>query len=312
MKQLSTAKITILLFLVSTVLHSRAHFFSDFYDNYIKHWVSETKQETYQVEDANTLVVEIPRGTIKITGWDGKNIEVTTCKHAPAKEHLTSIVLKKTKESKTLKLHAQFSQPTTKGIMDVELLVPKNLHISLATQQGNIHAKNLGGMVTATTQQGAIQAKDIRGNLIAHAEQGNIIVKKAQNHVKATTHTGNITIYDAQKNIIASTHTGSIDTRFKQLDTRANVQLSSTSGNITLGLPEGSNADVYAKTEKGQLTCEHFITTKPQTMQLNTKNWQRQKREVNGLIGSGEANIKMTSVNSSIKIINLSEQEITA
>jgi hypothetical protein len=47
-------------------------------------------------------------------------------------------------------------------------------------------------------------------------------------------------------------------------------------------------------------------------MQLNNKTWQRLKREVNGIIGSGETQVKLTSTNSSIKIRNTSIQKTLA
>jgi DUF4097 and DUF4098 domain-containing protein YvlB len=301
------------MYLIVLSAQIQANFFSDIYDRYIKKWSEETIQHTYELEGSETLIVDIPHGDIKIKGWHGNTIMVTTHKQAPSKEHLPSIVLKKTKESPTiLKLSIHYLQPTTKGVADLTLLVPKHLHISLTTQQGAIHVEQLNGNATASTKHGSISLQEINGTLIAHAQQGTISIKKAHNNVKASTHHGNITIHDTYKSVIASTHSGSLDVTCKQLTSQSVIQLSSTTGNISLGLPEDVNVDLYASTNKGNVTCDHFITTKPQTMQLNNKTWQRLKREVNGIIGSGETQVKLTSTNSSIKIRNTSIQKTLA
>ena len=76
-------------------------------------------------------------------------------------------------------------------------------------------------------------------------------------------------------------------------------------GAITLQLPEDVNADIQAESEQGSIICDHYITIKPFITQLNPKAWTQFKRNINGTIGSGNAQICLHSASGNSKIAKL-------
>lgn len=295
----------ITMYLIVLTGQIQGNFFSDIYDTYIKKWPEETIQQTYPCKNIKTLIIENPQGDIRAEGWHGDTIVVTMHKQAPSQEILSSLVLSKTTESPSIcKISIHHPQVAAKGVVHLSLLVPKELHISLTAQHGALCVKHVQGNVTASTEYGAVLLHEVHGAIIAHTSCGSINIKKVFDSVKATTQYGSIYISDAHKSIYASTDSGAIDVSCKDPSWQSPIQLSTTSGTIKLSIPDDSNIDLYACTHNGTVTCDHFITTKPQTIQLNSKTWQRLKKEVRGIIGRGEALVKLTTTNGSIKIQN--------
>ncbi|MDZ4153189.1 hypothetical protein, partial [Methylicorpusculum sp.] len=72
-------------------------------------------------------------------------------------------------------------------------------------------------------------------------------------------------------------------------------------------LPQGTNANLQAKTDQGCLTCDHFITLNPMTTQLDHESWNRFKKEADGILGTGDATIKVCTAHGDIRITDPSE-----
>ena len=301
-----------LLALVGGIFNSyiTANFFTDIYDQLFKNWTDEKTQYQYALQHEDTLVVELfIAGTITIKqGWDTNDIAVTLAKHYPSLETADAISLKKTVIGNTIKITVTHKDQNAAGsTADLTLLIPKNMTVSLNSQYGSIIAQQLMGNITASTKHGDIKFKEVSGTIIASTHQGKITIKESSGNIKATTEKGPITIEKSMHSVLASTGTGDINVSCLNVPSQCTINLNSKSGTINLKLPSPCNADVYAHTTKGQLTCEHFITTKPQTLQLNNKTWQRFKREISGILGSGEAKINLASTNSSINILMASQ-----
>lgn len=150
---------------------------------------------------------------------------------------------------------------------------------------------------------GNITINNTKGILVAKTDRGNIMVNKAQGNIHAVTQNGNITIDESTKSIIATTQKGGITTTCKNVQPLDTILLSTQSGNIKLGLPAVTNAELQARTGRGKLLSEHYITIKPQTVKLDRHMWARFKREVNGTLGSGEATIKLSATYGNINIV---------
>jgi hypothetical protein len=73
-------------------------------------------------------------------------------------------------------------------------------------------------------------------------------------------------------------------------------------GAIELALPTTINATITSKTAQGISICDHYVTLKPYTTKINADTWTRLKKEFEGTMGSGEAEIKLTSLHGNISI----------
>jgi DUF4097 and DUF4098 domain-containing protein YvlB len=172
------------------------------------------------------------------------------------------------------------------------------------TLDGDTYIKDAHAPLRVSSQKGSITLVNPHNAVEAQSHiKGNIALYNPQGRIKAETNNGNISIFDAQSSVIADTQTGSIEMFAREVPSTSTIKLATVSGNIMLHLPPDVNADLQASTKQGTVTSDHFITLKPQTTQLNKYTWKRIQKQVDGTIGSGEAQIKLSSVKSNIKVL---------
>jgi len=297
------------------------------------------------IKKNGTLLIENIHGNIDIkTEWSQNYIILNATKQISKKENQEDIEIKLNNNApkNEIIIKTELKNDKMKSSIDYELIIPGNINInlktdtgsitvnkctgeiiastnkgyitieeitgqiSLETNQGNISVTQAHGKVTSKTTSGDINLEGISGSIDAQTKKGSIYVAQAQGNIKAETQKGNITLENSNKNIDAKTQSGTIKVACKEIPSTSCIKLATISGNIHLDIPKNTNADIQARTEKGSLLSDHFITLKPQTVRLNKDAWKRFKREVDGTIGSGEALIKLSANSGNIKISNTS------
>jgi len=271
---------------------------------------SKQKQEIIHkeltLEKKGTLSIDNIYGNIQIkTEWSLNSIILKACKRVSKKENTQDIEIDVENQlaANKIAIKTKYKNEKSTGIVDYELIVPNNITVNLNTKKGDIKIKRVQGKIKASSDKGDIKILDAKGSIRAHAQQGNIAISQSVGNIDAKTKYGNISILQSSKSLHATTHTGAIKVDCKKIPSIGSVYLTSNSGNISLSLPSKTNADIKAQTHRGLLTCEHFITLKPQSVLLNKKTWDRFKREVDGTIGTGESVIKISSNSGNIKIL---------
>jgi DUF4097 and DUF4098 domain-containing protein YvlB len=280
----------------------------------------EIVQKEYPLKGRKSVYIKNIRGTITVKSeWTNQSLLVTATKKAPKAEYLDLVTIDDSKSDKTcINIETVYleknkktaglakSSKPSKASIDYVLLVPQNVRLELVSDNGNIVVKEVNGQIVARTcNNGNIEIENAQNSIYAQVEKnGSIFINQANNNVKAFAHQGNIIIHNAKKGIIAQTDKGRLDIECLKLPSTSKVSLNTRSGNITLRIPETTNAELQAHTDKGTLTCAHYLTVKPMTTQLNPNAWTRFKREVEGVLGSGEATITVHSTNGHIKIVD--------
>lgn len=197
-------------------------------------------------------------------------------------------------------------EATTSGSVDLNLIIPATVAVSVSTDNGSIFFKESRNPITACTGNGSIEIRNAHSTVEATTQQkGSIAIYKPYDHVKANTQHGNIIIKDACSTIVANTTYGNIQLFAKEVPSTSLIKLSSVAGSVSVHLPPETNADIQASTEHGTIFSDHFITLKPQTTQLNRYTWKRLQRHIDGTLGTGEAQIKVSSVRNDIKLLEL-------
>jgi len=266
----------------------------------------ELKEVIYEEYTLNrgTLVVKNKRGLIQIkTGWDNDKIFLKAIKHTKRAEELTKLSFKQTLVNSTITIQTQYDESLITGSIDFELIVPHAIAVHIFAQEGNITVNTVNNPLELQTEYGNIEVIQARNTIKATVlDKGKIVIQQPLAVVYAQTTAGSITINDAQASVFATTESGSIECHSKNVPTTALIKLTTNSGVIALYLPPDVNASLQAETKYGTITSQQFITIKPFVTQLNSDAWKRFKKEVNGTLGSGEAQIKLQSERNSIKI----------
>jgi len=242
-------------------------------------------------------------GNVVINEWGQNSIQLKATKLAPQEELLDTIAINAALTNRAVTITTHYKDKKARGSVNYELLIPRNTKVNVAMNKGSITVNRINGPILATTQTGNITINNTKGTLVAKTNRGNITVSKAQGNIRAITQNGNINIDESTKSIIATTKKGGITTTCKNVQPLDTILLSTQSGNIKLGLPAATNAELQARTGRGKLLSEHYITIKPQTVKLDRHMWARFKREVNGTLGSGEATIKLSATYGNINIV---------
>lgn len=267
---------------------------------------TDTVHKEFAVKKGDIVTISGINGNITVnTAWDHNKIVLEAHKTAATPEDLKSMSVKCTLPNATsICVATKHISDKTQGTIDYTCIVPADIQLNLETESGSIVVKEVAGIVNARTTRGSIEAHEVKNNIHASTSQGAIKIYQPGGKVHATTENGAILITDAQDSIVAETDKGAIDVHCKRIDPTGSLTLSSKSGLITLRAPADQlNADLQAKTERGIITSEHQITLKPVTTPLNKQAWQSMKRDINGTLGTGEATIQLSSINSNIKLV---------
>jgi len=265
----------------------------------------EVLHRQYNCTDNGTLNLKNINGTIRIkTESPQHSIFLKATKQASKKELLQNVKIIESSDNDTINIRTVYTNNKVTGSVQYDLIVPTDITINLATHDGDIKIKQINGAITAITEKGNVEIEHAGNTIVAKSMQkGNISIAHVKGNVQAQTSKGNISIDGARQSIIAYADRGKITVASNEVPPTSKIDLKTGYGIIELALPHEVNADLQAYTKNGQVTSNHYITLKPQTTQLNNKTWNRLKKEINGTLGTGEAQIMLTSTKGSIKLL---------
>lgn len=265
-------------------------------------------EQEYELQKPGILTVNNTQGNITITTeWKRNSICMKATKRASSDETLEALTIKTSYQEQNDSNHLIISSKhdsAMKGIIDYQFIVPAHVQLNLHSDYGTITVHDVQGPVIAKTKTGNIEITNIANAISAQTEEnGSILIEKARDNIKAATNKGNITIHDATKSIIATTQKGNISTACNNVPSQSKIKLCSlVSGAITLAVPPSANATLQGKTVHGKLTSDLDVTIKPFTTKLNKKTRREFERQVDGVLGTGEADIQITCNNGNICI----------
>lgn len=280
----------------------------------ISSWFGKYNNETivekeYKIASPATLTINNTDGDINITTeWKRDSICLKAAKKVAKEEYNNDFTIKAKHEERfngnNLTLKTICTHKDAKGSITYNLVVPTNITLNLHTDRGIIRVNDVNGPVVATTQIGNIELKNVGNTITVQTEEnGSIRIEKAQGNIKATVNKGDIFIAEASKSIIATTQKGNIFTSCCEVPPTSKIALNSeVSGTVTLALPTTVNATLQGKTTKGRLTSDHYITMKPFTTKLTKHTRRELEKQVDGILGTGEADIRV-SCSGHIKIL---------
>ncbi len=264
---------------------------------------TEIIQQEFMVKANPIITVKDTVGCIEVKTWKQNKISLTATKMAPKAEMLSAIEMKvdTTADGITITTNSQKDSAVSMNYM---LLIPAQSHVNLVTQTGDIKVAGVTGRICTTTDKGNIEIGQAHNTIIANANSfGSITIDQAKGNTKATCGRGNITINDAQSSVIAFTQSGNIDVKNSCVPATSKINLETKSGLIAVKLPSQVNANLKASAHKGVVTSQHLITLKQRTTKLDNASWKQLKAQVDGILGTGEANIVLTTNKGNIKIL---------
>lgn len=268
------------------------------------------ENKEYELENPGTLTLNNFDGNITIqTDWNSNCVCVKARKRVAKEEMLSDVRIKAAQQKaengkNDLTIATVYAHDHVNGMVDYEVLVPSNMRLQLTTKSGEIVVNDVHGAVAASTTNGNIEINNTQQMVVAQTQRsGSIRIKDPKGPVQANTCSGDITIQDATDSIVACADRGAINSVCTKIPEAGSIKLETNSGGITLALPSQANATIRGKTERGTLMSDHYVQLKSRATKLNRRTWNQFKKEIDGVLGTGEANIELMCKSGNIKIV---------
>jgi len=278
----------------------------------IRSWVNfeqheETSYREYTLNSGTKKIfIDNAYGEVAVSSWEHATVGVTAIKQSSSPENIELITLADSHKDNTFTLKINYGpseKKAIKGAVNLVIRIPETCSNEIHTDQASIWVDGLESPVKVFSKTGLIEIFNTRGTVYAENNKGDIVINHPKSTVKVKNITGKVSIEKASKTTLVETDSGPISIMYKKVPHQTTITATTQSGPIELLLPEDVNADLQAKTKKGVILSEQMITLKPKTVQLNKKAWTSLKKEVDGTFGTGEAQIRLSSSSSSIKIL---------
>ena len=248
------------------------------------------------------LEIDNSGGEIIIRAWDRNAVQVKA-RHASR----TRVTIRHS--GSVLALSAE-SQRGPANIVDYEISAPAWMALSLDGMYSDMVIEGTRGEVKAETLNGNISVKGGAGTLKLSSVQGTVTVEGSRGRLELNSVSEGITVIDAEGDIMAETISGNIDLRRIRSKSVEAGTLSgevlydgtfheggqysfvSHSGDIMLGVPDGSSATFSIATLDGEV--ETLVPV--EGLEHPTR------RRTTFRVGTGSAKVDVESFNGNVKV----------
>jgi hypothetical protein len=230
-----------------------------------------------------TLKVNLVQGSIKIVGYEGKDIVIDVTapgsKAGREMEKDPSTGMKRISSSGSYEVIAKENDNT----VTVNTSNPnKTFFLSLKVPQ-DVKLK------ASTVNNGTIEIENVKGEL----ELNNV--------------NGGIKVTGISGSVVSNTVNGDITTTFNLVDPKAPMAFSTLNGNINVTFPSDTKANLKLKSEMGEVFSDFDIDidkTRPKTNKTNEPGMYKIKMEdwIYGKINGGGSEILMKNMHGNIYI----------
>jgi DUF4097 and DUF4098 domain-containing protein YvlB len=153
------------------------------------------------------------------------------------------------------------------GRVDYEILVPSDASVTLHSSTGPLRAERLHGDVTL---EGAAAAVDVRDVSDAHVHvktvNGPVTLTNVQDgHVEVDSLSGEVTLDQVNGPLVQVVSTSGKINYIGDFGKSGEYRLTSHSGDIEATVPEGTSADVMARSVRGEVHDDIPLQPKPHT-----------------------------------------------
>jgi hypothetical protein len=220
--------------------------------------------KTYTVSGKATIHVETNDGAVRVSTWDGKQIEarVETIGWKIADNEVRIIERQNGDrldlEARVPNMHWSFG--VSRHSLRIELRIPREADLNVRTGDGSVETENNTGAVDIHTSDGHITVSRAKGDVRLSTGDGRIEATGLDGRLDANSGDGRIQIEGRLDSLNLKTNDGSIDARVL-----AGSKMSSSwtvrtgDGSVTLRLPDNFQADLEAHTGDGRISMDFPI-----------------------------------------------------
>ena len=170
--------------------------------------------------------------------------------------------------------------------------LPKGVRLDAVTGNGDVTVERASNDVQIRTGNGDVRIRMTGGSVVVRTGNGELEIDGATGPVQANSGNGRVYVTTAAGPVNVRTGNGAIDVRMKSMPAAAEMSFATGNGAVTVALPESFSGAVEATTGRGEFRSDFPIQI---TGRVNP-------RRARGTIGSGAANLKISSGNGPIEL----------
>ena len=228
---------------------------------------NEELHKTYPLDADGRVSLKNVNGAVHISAWDRNEVQVEAIKRGSTQEVMNEadIVIDSAQSSISIRTRYPESRRWRRETASVEytLKVPRRARLfAVETVNGGVDVTGVVGNVKVSSVNGAVVARNLES--------------------------------EAQ----LSTVNGRVEASFEKLHGTPLISLNTVNGNISLSIPDGSNAELSVSTVHGRISSDFGVPA---------SNGRKHGGSFSGRIGSGGARIKLSSVNGGISILSTAD-----
>lgn len=267
--------------------------------------VEKVEQKEIPVAALCSLSLSNIHGSVSIKSGPQKSIFLKSIKHAKTEALLDTLAINvEITHTNHLGVFTSDNNKKNNSYVDYELIVPAFLDIAVnITGKGKVLIKDIQGAIDIVANDN-ITVLNTKKRISAQTlKKGSITIANACGPVEAYTLKGSIFGENITNSFDARSIKGKMNIAYKKVSAESSINLTTTSGNIILALPMETNATICGNTMYGTLLSDHEITLNPYSTKLNKNAWSYFTKHVEGILGSGDASIKITSTKGNVRIV---------
>lgn len=269
---------------------------------------------TFAVRQGMRLDVRNQEGEIRITAWQRDQIRVTagrTGSGAFSVDQSGSILRVRPERGgwreSTSGTRRRFEWDDSDPVVDFDIMVPAYMALTLRgvetdivvdgviaeitaeTVEGVVDVRGGAGILTLSSAEGLVRVDGPRGRIEASSGDGDVFIRNAQGDINANSVDGDVSLSDIDsRNVTVSTVDGDVSYSGTIYD-RGRYRLSTHDGNVTLSVPENTNATVTVTSYDGD-----FQTSFPIVLR------ESRQRRFSFTLGDGSAVVELESFDGDI------------
>ena len=228
--------------------------------------LSETEkfEQNYPFDANGTVSVSNINGSIIVEAWDNPQVKLEVVKTADSKESLENVEVKIDARQNVFRVETDYENGRGGWKNGRSLEVAFHLTVPRTAMLNEIETVN-----------------------------GSVTVSNFTNYTKVSAVNGEVSAANLRGNADLSTVNGTVTADFQSLEAVKNIALETVNGKVRLTVPSDANATLKADSLNGEISNDFG---------LPVRKGQYVGKDLYGKIGSGETQIKMSSVNGSLSV----------
>ncbi|HYN84221.1 MAG TPA: DUF4097 family beta strand repeat-containing protein [Pyrinomonadaceae bacterium] len=235
-------------------------------------------ERSYRVGPSGSVSIRNVSGNVEVTGHDGDSVVVRATKEG---EDRDAVEIEDLSAGDRVELRAKYPRDcyNCNASLKFEVRVPRDASVRLDP---------------ISTASGDIQITNLRGDVRVNTASGNVTVENVSGDINASTASGEMRVRNVSGSVNASSASGDVEVDIARLEGGAPMKFSSASGNVSVRLPSGIDADVVMSTASGRIRTDFPIEVRESRRGSGSR--------AEGRLGSGARNVRISTASGDVSL----------